>query len=270
LRQEVEQFEVLPLDLAVGQKLTLTIYAQDGDNLNGPHFSRGEQYAFQIVSDEDLLSILYSRELNLRRRFEQIISEVEGTQKDLILHRTRVQEGKALRGQPAEPGKEKDRDRELRELDTAIAVCAERSLHQIRKNAGETAAVEDSFRAILEELVNNAVHTRQMVDRIEGLIVKPLATINQADFPTSDQTLGLFKLANEKGDDPTGRIDDSAAALGAMLVHMRAVLSEMEDLVKFHEAVQRLKAIIVDEEKIGEDTQDLRKKQRLKELKGLQ
>jgi hypothetical protein len=34
--------------------------------------------------------------------------------------------------------------------------------------------------------------------------------------------------------------------------------------------VQRLKRIIEDEEKIEDDTQDLRKKSRLKELKGLQ
>ncbi len=266
--ESVERFEVLPLDLNIGQKLTLTVYAEDGDNLNGPHTSRGEQYVFQIVSDEDLLSILYSRELNLRRRFEQIITEVEGTQKDLILHRTRVDEAAALRNRAAEPGT--DRDRELRELETAIAVCAERSLHQIRKNAGETAAIEDSFRAILEELVNNAVHTRQMVDRLDGLIVKPLGSINQNDFPASDQALGLFKLANDKGENPAPRIDQAADSLGVMLAHMRAVLNEMEDLVKFHEAVQRLKRIIEDEEKIGEDTRDLRKKQRLKELKGLQ
>jgi hypothetical protein len=192
--QEIEQFEVLPLDLAIGHKLTLTVYAQDGDNLTGPHTNRGEQYAFQIVSEEELLSLLYARELNLRRRFEQIISEIEGTQKDLILHRTRVEEGRKLKNSPPESGKEKDRDMQLRELDTAVAVCAERSLHQIRKNAGENAAIEDSFKAILEELVNNSVHTRQMVDRIEGLIVRPLTEINQSDFPASDQTLGLFKL----------------------------------------------------------------------------
>ncbi|MGE3314681.1 MAG: hypothetical protein AB7O26_06145 [Planctomycetaceae bacterium] len=267
---EFEQFEVLPLDLAIGHKLTLTVAAQDGDNLTGPHTSRGEQYTFQIVSDEELLSLLYARELNLRRRFEQIITEIEQTQKDLILHRTRVEEGRKLKGSPAEPGTEKDRDMQIRELDTAVAVCAERSLHQIRKNAGENAAIEDSFKAILEELVNNSVHTRQMVDRIEGLIVRPLNSINQSDFPSADQTLGLFKLANEKGDNPIPRIDASAEALGTMLAHMRAVLAEMEDLVKFHEAVQRLKRIIDDEEKIEEDTQDLRKKSRLKELKELQ
>lgn len=268
--REVEQFEVLPLDLALGHKLTLTVYAQDGDNLTGPHTSRGEQYTFQIVSDEELLSLLYAREINLRRRFEQIITEVEGTQKDLILHRTRVEEGKALKARPAETDKAKDREMQLRELDTAVAVCAERALHQVRKNAGETAAVEDSFKAILEELVNNAVHTRQMTDRLEGLIVRPLSQINQADFPAVDQSLGLFKLANEKGDDPVPRIDASTEAVASMLAHMRAVLAEMEELVKFHEAVQQLKRIIEDEERIGDDTQNLRKKSRLQQLKDLE
>ena len=72
---KTERFQVLPLDLKVGQKLVLCVSAEDGDNINGPHHSRGEEYAFQIVSDEDLLALLYVKEVNLRERFERIIAE---------------------------------------------------------------------------------------------------------------------------------------------------------------------------------------------------
>jgi len=67
-----ERFELLPLELEIGRKLTLAIAAEDGDDLNGPHAAQGERYTFQIVSDEELLSNLYAKELNLRHRFEQI------------------------------------------------------------------------------------------------------------------------------------------------------------------------------------------------------
>ncbi|WP_298868875.1 hypothetical protein, partial [uncultured Gimesia sp.] len=51
-----ERFEVLPLDLKVGQKISLTVQAEDADNLSGPHKVHGETYHFEIVTDEELLS----------------------------------------------------------------------------------------------------------------------------------------------------------------------------------------------------------------------
>ncbi len=265
--QPFEQFEVLPLDLTLGQKLTLTVFAQDADNLNGPNVSRGERYVFQIVSTEEILAILYGKELNLRRRFEQIISEVEGAQKDLITHKSRVQEAAQLRDKTPEPGGKQEHDEKIREIDMAVAACAERSLHQIRKNASETRAIEESFKEILEELVNNAVHTRQMVERIDDLIVKPLGRINEVDFERVDKSIGRFRLANEKGNNPTPQIDESLEDIGTMLEHMRKVLAEIRDLAEFHEALKDLKLIIDQQERLTEETENRRKKSIIDKLK---
>lgn len=262
-----ERFEVLPLDLDVGQKLLLSVFALDGDNLNGPHESRGEQYAFQIVSDEELLSILYSKELNLRRRFEQIIRETEKLQEDLTAHRQKAVDARQLRSQADMASETR---RQLEQLETSISVCAERALHQIRKSAGETASVEESFGEILDELINNAVHTSQMVERLQALIVRPLHTINEIDYPAVDGALGLFRLANEQGSDPVPAIDESMALVSAMLQHMRAVLEEMEELVEFHEAVKDLKSILDDEEALSRETESLRKKKLIEGLRDLQ
>jgi hypothetical protein len=268
-RQEMdpfERFEVLPLDLQVGQKLLLCIYAVDRDNLNGPHESRGEQYAFTIVSDEELLSILYSKELNLRRRFEQIIAEVERTQDDLGQHQERAAEAARLKASGTPNAEAR---RQIEEIQVAVSVCAERSLHQVRKNASETAAVAESFAEILEELVNNGVHTSQMVERLSELILRPLHTINEIDYPKVDEALGLFRFANEKGADPVPRIEECRAALAEMLERMRAVLAEMEELVEFHEAVKDLKTIIDDEAVLKQETEALRKKRLIEGLRDL-
>lgn len=267
--QPFEQFEILPLDLTIGQKLALTVYARDGDNLNGPHESRGQRYTFQIVSREELLSILYGKELNLRRRLEQIIKEVQDTEQDLVLHRTRVEEAAALSPQASGAGQDGKTRQEIEEIRTAVTVAGERALHQVRKNANETAAIEESFKEILEELVNNAVHTRQMVDRIEGLIIDPLTEINTVDYPQVDESISLFTLANDQGEDPTPQIDASRVAIGTLLRHMKAVLNEMQDLVNFHSAVSRLKTIIEEERKLNEETRQHQKKQLIDKLKDL-
>jgi hypothetical protein len=272
-----ERFEVLPLELKIGQRLTLSVFAQDGDNLNGPHSTRSEEYVFQIVSDEELLSLLYVKEVNLRERFEKIISELEGVKKDLIDHRGRASES-AGRVSGTGPGAKPDvkssgetaGDAEnLGDLQTAIAVCAVRSLHQVRKNSVETASVEDSFRGLLDELVNNAVHTQQMADRIGLQIVQPLHLANERDFPAADEAIGLFKLAVDSRRDPVPQIDSSVQAVTTLISRLKAALAEMQDLVKFHEAIARLQAMIKDQEKVIDSTKQEQKKRRLKELEGL-
>jgi hypothetical protein len=272
-----ERFEVLPLELKNGQRLTLSVFAQDGDILNGPHSTRSEEYVFQIVSDEELLSLLYVKEVNLRERFEKIIAELEGVKKDLMDHRGRASDSagrgsdSGSREKPdAKRGSETEGDAEnLGDLQTAIAVCAVRSLHQVRKNSVETASVEESFRGLLDELVNNAVHTQQMADRIGLQIVQPLHLANERDFPAADEAIGLFKLAVDSRRDPVPQIDTSVRAVTTLIARLKASLAEMQELVKFHEAVARLQTMIKDQEKIVDKTKQEQKKRRLKELEGL-
>jgi hypothetical protein len=276
----VERFEVLPLELKVGQRLALSVYAQDGDNLNGPHATRGEEYVFQIVSDEELLSLLYVKEVNLRERFEKIIAELEKVEKDLIDHRGRASESAdrgrtgsnatGAKGDAKNGGGDPGGDSEnLGDLQTAVAVCAVRSLHQVRKNSVETASVEDSFRSLLDELVNNAVHTQQMADRIGGQIVQPLHLANERDFPAADEAIGLFKLAVDARRDSVSQIDHSVRAVATLITRLKRALAEMQDLVKFHEAISRLQGMIKDQEQIIDSTKQEQKKKRLKELEGL-
>lgn len=260
-----ERFAVLERELAIGQELTLTLSARDADNLNGPHIARGERFVFKVVSEEELLSILYQKELNIRRRFEQIISELEETQRDLILHRARAQEAATLRAEEAESS-DATRANRLRDMTAAIAASAERALNTIQKNANETAAVEGSFRDIREELVNNAIHTPQILERIDGRIVGPLTAINRNDFPEADRALGLFRLANEKGSPPLPLIDASTEKVSILLNHMQSILLEMKKLETFQEAVELLKAIIDEQQKLLDETKAERKRELIRKL----
>jgi hypothetical protein len=262
-KEEYERFEVTPLDLTIGQTLTLTVYARDADNLNGPHEVRSTSYTFKIVTREELLGKLYDRELNLRRQFEQIISEVERTRDDLIKHRGVAVEIDGLKASGNVSVNA------ISEKQIELVNCAERSSHQIGKNRAETAAIREGFERILEELVNNKVHTRQQNDRIEGLILTPLTGITEVDFPAADEAIGLFRQANEEGEDPKPRIDQSINELETMLLHMRAVLAEMSDLAEFHELLKDFKELIEQEEELHEDTKDKQKNQLKEKLKGL-
>ena len=302
-----ERLEILKMDLAVGQKLTLTVVAEDADNLNGPHVARSQKFSFKIVSNEELLSLLYQRELNLRRRFEQIIAEVKQTRADLILHRSKADGAakpkggaSARRGSP-DPAAALDRrspvsafgfvafqnsEKETSgpagggvgrpapsapsaEVSNAVIASVIRSLHAIRKNSTETISVEESFQDIREELINNAVHTPQMLERIDEKIVKPLHAVNTGDYPAVDESLGALKLLLDDSRDPLPGLDESIAQIGVMLDQMDTILKEMQRLETFQEAIELLKSIIDQQQQLEDRTKSERKKRRIQELKGL-
>ncbi|MGZ0168409.1 MAG: hypothetical protein ACKVHE_02530 [Planctomycetales bacterium] len=262
--EEFERFEVLPLDLSLGQRLVLSVVATDGDNLNGPHRSRGERYAFKVVSNEELQSVLYQRELNLRAQFERVITETKQTQQDLILHRSRIDAKKRLLADKDE-SETAETAKRIREIELAVTACAERSLHAVRKNANETASVELSFRDIREELVNNGLHTPQTLERIDDRIVKPLGLITANDFPAVDEALGVFRLTNERRNNATEAIDHSVEMLRGMIIRMERVLAEMEKLKEFQKAVEELKLILEQQRGLLERTKKERKRKLLLE-----
>tara|TARA_R110002111_G_scaffold168038_1_gene233878 strand:+ start:170191 stop:172671 length:2481 start_codon:yes stop_codon:yes gene_type:complete len=267
--EQWERFEVLPLDLKVGQKISLTVQAEDADNLSGPHQVHGETYHFDIVTDEELLSILYSKELNLRKRFEQIYKEVTQTRDDLAQRIQQLQQAKTIKEKQQQGAADAKSAEMLSEIQNAVAVSADRSLYGTRKNATETASIVESFHDIRDELVNNGVATAQILGRIDDKILKPLTTIHEQDFPGVDQRLGLVRFAIEKNNDPLPEIQSSIELLDVMLVRMKSVLNEMQDLLEFHEAIEMLKSLIEREKELSEDTKKFRKNKLLDRLKGL-
>jgi len=249
-----QRFDVLPLDLSLKQKLTLTVFAADGDTLNGPNTQRSQKFVFTIVSVEELLSLLYARELNLRKRFEQILSELKGLQQDLGLHKERAVNLSSTTGDA------------LRETELALIACAERSLHGIRKNAAEMASIEQSFREIRDEMVNNAAETPQNMDRLDAKILGPLQVANGEGFPAVDAALGLFSLANQKGQDRVPAMNRSEQELATLISGLERVLLEMRKLETFHEAIELLKSIMSDHDGLSEDTKTKRKQKALEAL----
>ena len=256
-----ERFDVLPLDLSIKQRLTVSVSALDGCTVGEAHRALGQKYVFNIVSEEELLSMLYVREINIRKRFEQIITEMKQTREVLGKARGQADEAASLKKQGTKPDDEK-----MTTLTLGLSSSADRSLQAIRKNSVETAGVETSFADIREELVNNAADTPLLLERLDGKIIAPLRRINGTDFPSADTSLGLFKLALEKNTDPTGSMDEATDTLDAMIEKMELILVEMRELAKFHEVVEQLKANIKAQQDLLEETKRKRKENAIKAL----
>jgi hypothetical protein len=263
-----EKFKVLPLDLGIGQRITLKVVAADADNLTGPHVSSGTPHSFQVVSDDELLALVAVKELNIRRRFEQVLEEVKNTRRDLLLFRSRLDEARSLRTDPKPEIRQ-----QLAALDMATVTLVERSINGIRKNANETQSIEQEFGDIRDELENNAVpDVKPMLERIDEGIITPLHSINTLDYNQIDDSLVLLRkvleeTVLEQKADPFARFDESVGQLNLTIERLEAVLAQMLKLETVNEALQMLRDIIKAQEELQEKTRLERKK---KLIEGLQ
>ncbi|MCA9073783.1 MAG: hypothetical protein KDA93_02030 [Planctomycetaceae bacterium] len=249
--EATEPFNVRPLELSLGQKLTLSVFATDADDVTGPHESHGEVYTFRVVSNEELLAILYDKELNLRLRFEQIISEVTEARDDLSAHREISREVERLRAieQPTAEQRE-----QLTQSNTSLAVCADRRLQSLRKNQTESQAIEESFRDIRAEMVNNRVDTSTALERIDDGILTPLHQINEIDYPEADQNIALFRLAHEQGQSSSREIQSAIDSLNTMLNRMEGILIEMRRRETYNEIVKLYQSLLEKEQELHNRT----------------
>jgi len=242
-----ERFSLTPLELKDGQRLQIAVYAEDGDDQNGPHKSRGEVFTLRVVPGEELLGRLYEKELNLRQRFEQIIAETKRVRDDLKQHEERAAEWKAARDSG-------DKDK-IASLYNSIDASARRSLHQVRTNQTESRAIEVAFGEIRDEMVNNRVDTKELLERIDRGVVAPLHNINEADYPELNDLLSLFALSTERGEDPSAKIPPARETVDRIIVKMEQVLSEMQRRGNVNEIIQQLQNIIERQQKLRDATE---------------
>ncbi len=279
-----ERFDVLPLDLSIKQRLTLTVSAIDActvpatvhpaptlltasdNNTNQPiapaaHRSLGLKFVFTIIPEEELLSMLYGRELNLRKRVEQIIAESKATLKELETQHEKLVESNRLKSQTVSTN-----DERVNTMSLGLDAAADRSLHGVRKNAIETAGVESAFAEIREELINNAADTPAMLERLGVKILAPLNAVNTKNFPNVDGALGLFKLALDKSTDPTAPLETSIDELTTLIEHLEQIRGEMAEMARFDAVLEDLKKTIKAEVELLEETKRKRKEKAIRAL----
>ena len=138
---------------------------------------------FRIVSNEELLSLLYTREIGLRGRFEEVIGQLEELNSDLQFHQAvarRVDAGGTIVAQ-------EDR--------ASLNTCATRCGNSLRRQANELTSITEGFEEIVAQLINNAIPPQQLSENMRTDIVNPLKAISGDMMNSADRTLSAFRMA---------------------------------------------------------------------------
>lgn len=240
-------FPVEPLRLQVKDVFDLQIVARDNDTLHGPNKGQSANFRFTIVSPEQLLSNIATVELNLRQRFDQVVRELEESQRELGRLPSLIQEDESL---------------------SLPRLSSERLIQNLRKSGTETAAITAGFHAVIEELQNNQVGTPAMYDRLQKGVIAPLEDIEGAFFPECVQQFIVVRQAIEaQDDDHQAAIASADQSLARLINRCRQALQAMRKLETFNEAISMLRTVLEAQKELLDETKAKRKEAILDLLK---
>lgn len=243
--------DLRPMGLKPGQRINVGLRAKDNFALaDAPHDAAGERYVLEIVTAEDLLQLLQTRELGLRRRFETLLAEATSLRDQLpglIDAKDVVAEG----------------DSQV-ELDLAIQRLAQLS----RKDAQETLGVGASFGDMREELDNNRIDNSELKDRLQTRIADPLRRCGEELFAELDQRLELIRTAAADDNARREAVEGAVKQADVILLEMQRALDQMLELESLHEAVALLREIIASQDQVTEATKQRRTEKARQLLEG--
>ncbi len=245
-----------PLTLDAGQQVRLILKARDHCDLKGePQVGQSDEFPLAVVAPDELLAILEARELNLKRRFEQIIGEMTETRESLLRLQAEYQPG--AEAPTREPGEESagpaERQWSLRTL------RIQRARQQGEKSQQEVAGVAASFADIREELINNRIDTEERKIRLQNQIVEPLQQIADQRFPGWQATLQQLEAQTEKQEVSLPLTVQAVREAEEILLDMQRVLEKMIELESYNELVDLMRSVLQEQSELLERTRQQRK-----------
>ncbi len=254
-----------PLKIRPKDKVTLVVRARDRYDLTeDPPVGTGARNQLDVLTPEELLARLDRRELELRRRFEQIIEEMTQMRDSLgRIVSDRAEEVPTDADAPedkAHPPTPEELATRLRSLNV---LRAQRAQSQTDKSAGEIRGVSASFEDIRLEIDHNRIDAEDRKHRIDDQIVGPLQLVVSSMFPQLSQTLEQLDAELTQGQPATATAQKSFDQAGEILIELDKVLQKMLELEDYNALVQLVRRLLEEQKELEDRTKALRKKKAL-------
>jgi uncharacterized membrane protein (DUF485 family) len=264
------------LEIQPGERLTLTVRSSDRFDLDGdPNIGSSSQYSLEIVTPDQLLSLLERRELGLRQRYELILEEMFAMRDSLerVVNDARGTSDDLAGSEPEDAGRDPEdklltpEEKEKRSRSLRL-LRVQRAQVQSRKSSQETLGVATAFEDIRAELINNRVDTEDRKRRLQEEISIPLEIIATDDFPRLIEKLVELEKFNGDATRESTLADETLQQTDELLAEMELILEKMLELETYNELIDLVRALISEQEALNEKTKkekDKRDKDLLKD-----
>jgi hypothetical protein len=209
-----------------------------------------------VVTQDEMLILLDRRELDLRNRLEQVITEL--VQLTSLLEKNRSQDKPAATEQPTA------------EDDTNVA--ADFRMHLIRvqeakiqaeKSENEVTGIATQVASLIAELVNNRIDSKDRQIRLEENIRQPLLDVIGQEFKSLIVELKASEVELRDSKFSVERLEKSIDLNDQVIARLNEVLKSMLDIQDFNEVVDMLRDILQRQNELLEKTKQQQKSRAL-------
>ena len=260
---------------SVGSVFSLMVGASDffdvppsADAPSIAHIGRSTPIQLSVVTEDQFLILLDRREAAMRRRLEQIISEL-GQLRDLLIltnkNNNQVQEQAEEETSGTAEGKETPAQTRSR----ILLLRSQQASAQVSKSEGELKGVLSEISMLVAELINNRIDSKDRRERLGQKIKIPLEALLESKWkPFAMQITQLEgTIGKLTAEELSVQIDQSVANNNDIIAILNAILADMIEIQDLNEIIDRVRGLLDQQSKYLDRSKQEQKKSTLDLLK---
>ena len=260
---------------SVGSVFSLMVGASDffdvppsADAPSIAHIGRSTPIQLSVVTEDQFLILLDRREAAMRRRLEQIISEL-GQLRDLLIltnkNNNQVQEQAEEETSGTAEGKETPAQTRSR----ILLLRSQQASAQVSKSEGELKGVLSEISMLVAELINNRIDSKDRRERLGQKIKIPLEALLESKWkPFAMQITQLEgTIGKLTAEELSVQIDQSVANNNDIIATLNAILADMIEIQDLNEIIDRVRGLLDQQSKYLDRSKQEQKKSTLDLLK---
>ena len=259
----------------VGSVFSLMVAASDffdvpssPDAPSVAHVGRSTPIQLSVVTEDQFLILLDRREAAMRRRLEQIISEL-GQLRDLLIltnkNNTQTPEPSAEDSSGSAESKETPAQARSR----ILLLRSQQAAAQVAKSEGELNGVLSEISMLVAELTNNRIDSNDRRERLGNKIKAPLESLLESKWKPFALQINQLEgtLAKLTPEELSSQIDQGVAKNNEIIASLNAILADMIEIQDLNEIIDRVRGLLDQQSKILDRSKQEQKKSTLDLLK---
>ena len=222
----------------VGSVYSLMVAAADyydvsrkPDTPSLPHVGRSTPIQLSVVTEDQFLVLLDRREAAMRRRLEQIISEL-GQLRDLLIL-TNKSNKPSENSEAQSPSLQSDQSGDQTPEESRSRILLLRSQQasaQASKSEGELKGVLSEISLLVAELINNRIDSNDRRERLGQKIKVPMEALMESKWKLfANQINELETLVAKSTPEELGKqLDESIAKNNEIIASLSSILADMK------------------------------------------
>lgn len=242
---------------SVGSIFSLMVAASDyfdvtstPDSKSELHVGRSTPIQLSVVTEDQFLVLLDRREAAMRRRLEQIISEL-GQLRDLLVltgKNNKLIDKPESNSETAEDTTNSTESKETpaQSRERILLLRSQQAAAQVSKSEGELKGVLSEISLLVAELINNRIDSNDRRERLGEKIKVPMERLIETQWkPFAEQVNQLeSELAKSTEEQFAVGLEQSIGKNNELIAALNAILADMIELQDLNEIIDRVRGLL--------------------------